>query len=118
MLGRPPLEFDDRLVRAARAHSREMLELRYFAHESPTPGLRTPGERARAAGFAGSCGENIASHGDPDAAFDGWVHSPGHHRNLVGARWRQLGVGNAAAERRSSFTMLLGNGDSLRGRKH
>ena len=28
-----------------------------------------------------------------DAAFDAWAHSPGHHRNLVGAGANTQGVG-------------------------
>ncbi|MEW6278348.1 MAG: CAP domain-containing protein, partial [Candidatus Eremiobacterota bacterium] len=43
--GLPPLEWVEALSTAARGHSSEMLELDYFAHESPTPGRRSPRER-------------------------------------------------------------------------
>jgi hypothetical protein len=113
MLGLPDLEYDERLRMAAHLHSREMCELGYFSHSSPTPGKSSPTDRARLQGYGGGCGENIAGHRDPDGAFRAWLTSPGHHRNIVG-RHAQLGVGFHDSKGRSNFTMLLGNGDSLR----
>ena len=39
--------------------------------------------------------ENIAQAGGPSGAHEGWCHSSGHHRNLLAAGWKLLGVGNA-----------------------
>lgn len=44
-LGLSFLGSDALLAAVARAHSAEMRDLGYFAHESPTPHLRTPGDR-------------------------------------------------------------------------
>lgn len=94
LLGRAPLEIDPGLTVAARAHSREMAQLRYFNHFSPTLGLRTPGDRCRVAGYQGLVAENIhAGRSDPQAAHDAFFNSSGHHRILLGTEFRSLGVG-------------------------
>lgn len=95
LMGRTPLAIDGRLVACARAHSAEMTRLRYFAHESPTAELRNPGDRAAKAGVAKvAIGENICMVYDtPKAAFDGWFHSSGHHRNMLETDWVAMGTG-------------------------
>ena len=109
MMGRPAVKLDERLVRAARGHSREMHDRGYFAHESPTPGLESPGKRAQREGYGGGVGENIAK-GPPDAkgAFEGWYQSSGHHRNMLGARWTEMGTGKYGA----LWTQLFGGSGS------
>lgn len=88
-----PFELDERLVVAARGHSQEMKELGYFGHDSPTEKLRTPSDRARVAGYGGGVGENCyAGGGGGRGAFEGWYHSPGHHRGMVSGG-PHLGVG-------------------------
>ena len=52
------LRFDSRLAAAARAHSADMVNRHYFAHESPDGS--TPADRAAAAGYTDYGGENIA----------------------------------------------------------
>ena len=48
----------------------------YFAHESPTPGLKSPGDRCKKEGYGGSVGENIATgYADGKAALRRF---PGH----------------------------------------
>ncbi|MBM4014285.1 MAG: hypothetical protein FJ293_04890, partial [Planctomycetes bacterium] len=89
----PPFELDERLVVAARGHSQEMKDLNYFGHDSPTEKLRTPSDRARVAGYGGGVGENCyAGGGGGRGAFEGWYHSPGHHRGMVSGG-PHLGVG-------------------------
>jgi uncharacterized protein YkwD len=72
MLGRRAVVIDDRLVTSARGHSEEMGRLGYFSHFSPIPERRTP-----------------------DRAHYGWVHSSGHHRNLLRRFWTEMGTGRA-----------------------
>jgi len=89
----PPYEIDERLVQAARDHSIEMQELKYFGHESPTEKLRTPTDRIRVAGYNGGAGENcLAGQTSGEGAFEGWYHSPGHHRGLISGS-PHVGVG-------------------------
>jgi uncharacterized protein YkwD len=109
MMGRRPVMIDDRLVQAARGHSEEMSRLGYFAHESPTPGRRSPTDRARLSGFGGGVSENIARGAPtPADAVAGWIGSSGHHRNLLGAGHTVLGVGYAETGR--FWTQNFGRG--------
>ncbi len=119
MLGLAPLELDDRLVVAARKHSQEMLDMDYFAHESPVAENRTPGMRAQKEGYGGGVLENCALAGSAQGAFDGWYTSSGHHRGLITDRSTQLGIGHSISRsggRGSQWTMLAGSSNSLRGK--
>ncbi|MHC4938552.1 MAG: CAP domain-containing protein [Planctomycetota bacterium] len=93
MMGLNAVKIDERLVRAARKHSIEMKEGNYFAHNSPTPHLRTPGLRAKREGYGGGVGENIARGASTgEGAFWQWFRSSGHHRNMLSG-WTELGCG-------------------------
>lgn len=111
MMGRRAVMIAPKLVIAARGHSQEMKDLGYFAHNSPTPGRKSPGDRARLAGWGGGVSENIA-RGQPTgpAAVRSWVGSSGHHRNILGARWTHLGCGQA--ENAAFWTQNFGAGAS------
>ncbi|MEM8883555.1 MAG: CAP domain-containing protein [Planctomycetota bacterium] len=94
MMGRHSVKIDERLVRAARKHSIEMQEKNYFAHDSPTPHLRTPGHRAKREGYGGGVGENIARGANNGVAvFWQWFRSSGHHRNMLRPSWTEMGCG-------------------------
>lgn len=109
VLGLRPFELEERLDVCSRKHSQEMVDLGYFGHISPIARNRGPSDRARLEGFAGGVGENCLAGGvDGRGAFEGWYHSPGHHRNLVSAG-PQLGVGAVAGH--SMWTMVCGGSD-------
>jgi len=94
LLGLSALAIDLQLCEAARGHSRDMVEKKFFAHESPVPGKATPWDRARKAGTTAS-GENIAAGTSTGAGANRmWFHSPGHFKNMFGARHRRTGLGN------------------------
>jgi uncharacterized protein YkwD len=92
MMGKTALKINVALCRAARGHSKDMNDKKFFAHDSPVPGKRTPSDRARLEGT--SCGaENIYMGGSKaEGAFWGWFESLGHHRNMM-APHRQIGIG-------------------------
>jgi uncharacterized protein YkwD len=95
MLGRRAVVLYGPLVAASRGHCQDMTRYSFFAHESPVPGKRSPADRMRLAGVdPRGGGENIAVSSGPQGAFEGWRRSSGHHRNMVEAGWRYLGVGN------------------------
>jgi uncharacterized protein YkwD len=83
-----PLAFDTRLIDAARFHSQDMNDHRYFAHTSPNGD--GPGERMTAFGYPWeSYGESIAA-GFPNTAealkgliIDTGVPDLGHRRHLL-----------------------------------
>ncbi|MFG0317339.1 MAG: HEAT repeat domain-containing protein [Planctomycetota bacterium JB042] len=119
MLGLDAHELDDRLVVAARKHSQEMMDMDYFAHESPVAENRTPGLRAQKEGYGGGVLENCSISADAQGAFDGWYNSSGHHRGLI-ANASQLGAGHSvtsAGRPGRQWTMLAGSSNSLRGKK-
>lgn len=84
----------------ARAHSRDMVERRYFAHETPeglSPLDRL--ERAHVAGFA-LAAENIGitDRPEPDREIlQAWIHSEAHRRNLFAPSFNATGIGIARA---------------------
>ena len=93
LVGKTPLKINPKLCDAAREHSTDMKEHKFFAHESPLPGKRTPGDRAQRHGASAS-GENIfMGNKTADAAFWAWFLSLGHHKNMLGG-YAEIGVGN------------------------
>jgi len=87
------------LVRVAREHSREMCEMGYFDHASPTPGRRTPMERyVRALGHipTWACvSENLfySSVVDPDLGHKSLMRSAPHRANILTSEFSEVGVG-------------------------
>ena len=88
------LRLNRRLNRAARRHSRDMVERRYFAHGPFVNRIRRVGYLSGAASW--SVGENIAwggAHlGSPRLIVRAWMNSAGHRHNILG-RWRHIGIG-------------------------
>jgi uncharacterized protein YkwD len=104
------LKWDDNLANVARAHSAEMRDKNYFAHESPTPGLTTHADRYRAAGhqMPRVLAENIfRSWGSPrqlglDEIKEGHaslMKSPGHRANILYPEVTRIGIGIAVNAR-------------------
>lgn len=93
LLGLNALEIDPKLCDASRGHSEDMNKHGFFAHESPLPGKKTPGDRAAKEG-TGWSGENIyMGNPSPNAANKGWFFSPGHHKNMFRAGHQKIGLG-------------------------
>ncbi len=105
--GLEALSPDPVLCEAARAHSREMCDLNYFAHRSPTPGGETPvdrylgelhadGEKRPSAALVG---ENIFYASVTNGVYGaGYAHrslmaSPPHRENILEPRFTKVGVG-------------------------
>lgn len=94
------LRLNRRLSRAALAHTRDMVEGRYFAHvshsgEDVVDRLRSTGYLQRAGRWM--VGENLAwgtGHlSTPRNTVIGWMRSPGHRSNILSERFREIGVG-------------------------
>ncbi len=86
--------------RVARAHSADMARRHYLSHVSPEG--RNPVDRLHAGGITGFrlAAENagMTSRQDPNnEIFQGWLHSPDHHRNLVAPPFNATGIGIARA---------------------
>lgn len=90
--GLAPLMSDPQLKQVATAHSREMLELGYFAHVSPLHG--SPTDRLDAASIHyTAAGENIAYAPTVDVAERGLMRSPGHRANILSDQFTRVGIG-------------------------
>lgn len=95
-----PLAPHQILIQAAGNHSQDMLERDFFAHLNPEG--KSPTDRARALGYPGGVGENIAWSGstgkvDEEASVyqlhDQLFASPGHRANLLNDGYREAGIG-------------------------
>ncbi len=102
---------DDRLVLCARGHSERMAsgneEFDHF--EKKDPKRHSPNDRAALAGYVGgNISENIHwGHGDPGSAHVSWLHSAGHHRNILNPQWRVLGSGVSGVYWTQNFGSVL-----------
>jgi uncharacterized protein YkwD len=89
-----PLLWHEGTAAVAQAHSEDMVERDFFAHQNPDG--ESPFDRLREAGveWSGGAGENIA-WGYPTAAavLAGWLGSPGHRANLENCGYTHHGVG-------------------------
>jgi uncharacterized YkwD family protein/spore coat assembly protein SafA len=95
--GLAPVKLNWELSRVARYKSQDMIDKKYFAHQSPTYG--SPFTMMQSFGMSFSAaGENIAyGQATPAAVMDAWMKSPGHKANIMSPIYNQLGVGAAKA---------------------
>ena len=119
-----PLKPVKKLIKIARAHSKDMAKRDYTSHETPD-GL-SPSERAKKAGFnivkkkgriiRKGIGENIYENyyalelngvvkpklqdvkETAKKAVDGWMNSPGHRKNILNSDYTITGVGAAVSK--------------------
>ena len=91
--GAAPLQMDDGLTRAARAHAVQMAGQQQLSHQ-------LTGEPAFALRLAANCtlhldraGENVAYAGSVDQVQQGLMHSPTHRENLLNPAYNVAGFG-------------------------
>lgn len=112
MMGRWAVRLYDPLIRASHGHCNDMSTRGFFSHTSPVEGKRTPSDRIRKEGMNPvGASENIAINGGPQGAHNAWVHSPGHHRNILGRAWRLMGPGNVGRYWCQNFCVSDRNAD-------
>ncbi len=100
--GLKPLQIDEQLRQVARAHSMEMFQLGYFAHNSPVSG--SPFDRMKQAGIHFSvAGENLAYAPNTEIAHEGLMNSPGHRANILRREFGKVGIGVIKSDFRGSM---------------
>lgn len=91
------LKFDMNLVKVARLKAKDMVDKNYFSHQSPTYG--SPFDMMKQYGISfKTAGENIAGNQTVKGAFDAWMRSAGHKRNILNGSFNYCGFGIAASK--------------------
>lgn len=91
-MGAPPLVIDQSIVQVARAHSFDMWQKQYFAHENREG--ETPFDRMeRGEVDFRLAGENLALARTLERAHEGLMNSPGHKRNILDPNFGRIGIG-------------------------
>jgi hypothetical protein len=96
MLGLPLLEMDPRLQQAARRHSKEMVELKFFGGTSPTPENKDPTARYKAAGMEppAAWAEALSKNTNaPQQTFWFMFEAPPYHQAMVSPNAVLIGAG-------------------------
>ena len=90
--GLEPLRLDAQLSAAAEDRARDMMSKHYFSHVSPDG--TDPFTWVSREGYEWSTiGENLATgYRGASSVVDGWMHSDGHRRNILGASFRDVGI--------------------------
>ncbi|WP_083954002.1 SafA/ExsA family spore coat assembly protein [Cytobacillus eiseniae] len=91
--GLQPLKSNWELARVARYKSQDMLDRKYFDHNSPTYG--TPFQMMKSFGITyRSAGENIAAgQSTAKEVVQAWMNSEGHRKNILSSTYTEIGVG-------------------------
>jgi hypothetical protein len=89
--GLSPLQWDRSLFKAARKHALLMLNLNSLEHQLPNePALET--RLAETGARFTAIAENIAVGANPLTIHDGWMHSPGHRKNILNPQTTSVGI--------------------------
>lgn len=101
---------DERLARAALAQARAVCAAGWASHR--LPGLESPKDRARRAGFVGGrVVEAVALAPSLNRAFENLVDSPAHLAALLDPDVRAIGIGTDVSGYGSCLVVLLGRAD-------
>ncbi|MBA2383053.1 MAG: CAP domain-containing protein [Actinobacteria bacterium] len=91
--GLQPLEVDPALGRAARGHSRTLLERDVLAHGAFA--ARLAGFGARGPAYGENLAWGVGALAKARSIVRAWLASPGHRVNLLRPGWRRIGIGAA-----------------------
>jgi hypothetical protein len=89
--GLQPLKWDDTLAAAARQHAQLMAHENLLSHQLPDEAPLDQRVAQAGAKFA-MVAENIAVGPNPGEIHDGWMHSPGHRKNILNAELTAIGI--------------------------
>jgi len=92
-IGCAELKWDNKVAVIALGHSADMFSRRFFGHTNPDGKNLFERMRESRLGFS-SAAENIALGAKTAReAFDTWLPSPGHRKNMLFSRFTQHGAG-------------------------
>lgn len=88
----PNLEIDEKLQNVAKLKATDIAQNNYFSHISPTYG--TPFEMLKAHNVSyKTASENIAGNSNIQSAFDAWISSDSHKKNILSNDYNYTGIG-------------------------
>lgn len=91
-IGLAPLAADGALTKTARIKSQDMVDNKYFSHDSPTYG--SPFDMMERFGITyNAAAENIACNQNVAAAHEALMNSSGHKANILGKDYTHIGIG-------------------------
>lgn len=100
VLGQKPLVKNEKLMVYAQEHAEWMARNNRMRHSSMRNVMKL--------GF-GSAGENIAwGQKSEESVMSGWMWSPGHRANIMGASYDSIGVGAAVRDGRIYWCAVFG----------
>lgn len=105
--GLGPLQYNEELGRAAMRHACDMQANGFFDHHGSDGSNHD--QRVQRTGYR-PCfsAENLAfGYPQPATVVDGWMHSPGHRRNMLAPQARDFGIGLAAGRNGPIAVLVL-----------
>ena len=93
LIGLRPCLLDPRLCIASREHSKDMEKKKFFAHDSPIPGKKSPWDRAKLVGTTANAENIFKGNQGGHVANRAWWYSPGHHINMLSPDAKRVGMG-------------------------
>lgn len=101
------LAWNYRLANAARAKGQDMINKDYFSHNTPTGA--TPWTFILNAGYNYIyAGENLAmNYSVAEDVINAWMNSGGHRANILGANYKELGIGVVTGEFQGYTTTMV-----------
>ncbi|WP_435367750.1 CAP domain-containing protein [Metabacillus litoralis] len=91
--GLPPLKINWELSRVARYKSKDMKELNYFSHDSPTYGSPFTMINNFKIPFRTAAENLAAGQRTPKEVVNAWMNSQGHRANILKKEVSEIGVG-------------------------
>ena len=89
-----PVSWNDLLEKAAKNHSDDMSNKKYFSHigtDGSDAGARMLSAGYKWTNFAENIGMGYPTEQD---VIDAWLHSPGHCKNIMNKSYKEIGIAN------------------------
>lgn len=94
-VGMQPLKINNALNKLAESKSKEMVEKKYFSHQSPSYGTAFDMMRSHGINY-NIAGENLAIDTSADNAHAAWMNSKVHKVNILNPNFTEIGIGICA----------------------
>ncbi len=86
------LKVDGELQRVAKIKAQDMVDSKYFSHNSPTYGSPFDMLKSFKVSYQ-TAAENIAGNSNNQAAVTAWMNSAGHKANILNGSYQYTGIG-------------------------